>query len=80
MRGEVVNIGNPSEITILELAKLVKKLTGSQSTIEFQPPRPDDPRRRCPDITKARSLLGWEPKIALEEGLKFTIEWFRKVL
>ena len=80
LKGEVVNIGNPSEITILELAELVKRLTNSKSPIQFQPPRPDDPRRRCPDISKAKSLLGWEPKTTLEEGLMLTIEWFRKVL
>jgi len=80
LKGEVVNVGSPNEITILELAKLIKKLTKSKSPIEFQPPRPDDPRRRCPDISKARRLLGWEPKTSLEEGLKLTIEWFKKVL
>jgi len=80
LKGEVVNIGSPNEITILELAELVKRLTGSKSPIEFRPPRPDDPRRRCPDISKAKVLLGWEPKISLEEGLRFTIEWFRRVL
>jgi len=76
----VVNVGNPNEITILELAELIKKLTKSKSPIEFQPSRPDDPRRRCPDISKARRLLGWEPKTPLEEGVKLTIEWFRKAL
>ena len=80
LRGEVVNVGNPNEITILELAELIKKLTKSKSPIEFQPSRPDDPRRRCPDISKARRLLGWEPKTPLEEGVKLTIEWFRKAL
>jgi UDP-glucuronate decarboxylase len=78
--GEVVNVGNPNEITILELAEIVKRLTESESPIVFQPPRPDDPRRRCPDISKARSLLSWEPKTTLEDGLKITIEWFKKVL
>jgi len=80
LKGEVVNIGSPDEITILELAELVKRLTNSKSPLEFQPPRPDDPRRRCPDISKARRLLEWKPKIPLEEGLKLTIEWFKRVL
>jgi len=79
-RGEVVNIGSPHETTILELAKTIKRLTGSNSPLKFVEPRPDDPRRRCPDITKARRLLGWEPKVPLEEGLKCTIEWFKTEL
>jgi UDP-glucuronate decarboxylase len=80
LKGEVINIGNPNEITILELAQLVKKLTDSKSEIEFHPPRLDDPRRRCPDISKAKNLLEWEPKTTLEEGLKHTIKWFKQVL
>jgi len=80
LRGEVVNVGSSNEITILELAELVKRLTDSKPPLEFQPSRPDDPRRRCPDISKAKSLLGWVPKIPLEEGLRLTIEWFKKVL
>ena len=78
--GEVVNIGNPDEITIIGLAHLVKELTASQSPIEFHPLPPDDPPRRCPDITKARNLLNWEPRVGLREGLEKTIEWFRGVL
>lgn len=77
-KGEVVNIGNPKEITILELAEIVKRITKSESEIEFHPPMPDDPRRRCPDITKARRLLKWEPKVELEDGLKRTVKWFTK--
>jgi nucleoside-diphosphate-sugar epimerase len=61
----------------LDLAKLVKKLTGSKSEIVFKPLPKDDPVRRRPDIRKAKERLGWEPKIAFEEGLKKTIEWFR---
>jgi len=80
LKGEVINIGNPDEITILELAQLIKKLTASKSEIEFHPPRQDDPRRRCPDISKAKSLLEWEPKTTLEEGLKHTIKWFKQAL
>ena len=72
-----VNLGNPSETTVLGLARLVIRLTGSQSEVEFRPLPADDPRRRCPDIARARSLLGWEPRIELEEGLVRTIEYFR---
>jgi nucleoside-diphosphate-sugar epimerase len=72
-----INLGNPNEIRILDLAKLVKKLTGSKSEIVFKPLPKDDPVRRRPDIRKAKERLGWEPKIAFEEGLKKTIEWFR---
>jgi len=78
-KGHVVNIGNPDEITILSLAKIVKELTGSDSRIEFHPLPPDDPPRRCPDVTKAKDLLGWEPRVKLKVGLKRTIEWFRGV-
>ena len=76
-RGQVVNIGNPKEMTILELAEIVKEITNSNSPLEFHPLPPDDPKRRCPDISKARKLLKWDPKIELEEGLKKTIEWFK---
>jgi len=75
-----VNLGNPGEFTILELAELVKELTGSRSGIVFRPLPEDDPVRRCPDITRARALLGWEPKTPLREGLEKTIAWFRQVL
>jgi len=80
VKGEVVNIGNPDEITILHLAEVVKELTGSDSKIEFHPLPPDDPPRRCPDITKAKKLLDWEPLVGLREGLEKTIEWFKGVL
>lgn len=79
-KGEVINIGNPQEVSILELANLIKKLVRSSSQIVFTNPRPDDPLRRCPDITKAKQLLAWEPKVTLNEGLKYTLEWFRKVV
>ena len=75
-----VNIGNPTEFTILEFASLVKKITDSNSPIEFRPLPEDDPKQRKPDITKARTLLGWEPKIELEEGLGTTLDYFRKKL
>ncbi len=72
-----VNIGNPTEFTILEFGKLVLQLTGSQSQIIYKPLPQDDPKQRRPDITKARKLLGWEPQIQLAEGLAKTIEYFR---
>lgn len=75
---EPVNIGNPEEHTILEFAEIIIRLCGSKSRIEFRSLPTDDPRRRKPDITRARRLLGWEPKVSLEEGLGRTIEWFRK--
>ncbi len=76
--GEVVNIGSDREITILELAKLIKELTKSSSEIEFHPLPKDDPMRRKPDISKAKKLLGWKPKVELEEGLRMMIEWFKE--
>ncbi len=75
--GEVINLGNPDERTISNLATLVKELTGSQSQIVHEGLPADDPVQRRPDITKAQKLLGWQPKISLEEGLKKTIEYFR---
>lgn len=76
-----VNIGNPEENTILEFAQLIKRLTNSPSPIEFREfVTPDDPRQRCPDITRARQLLGWEPKVSLEEGLRRTIRYFQDQL
>ena len=75
-----VNLGNPGEFTILELAEQVLKLTGSKSTIDFRPLPEDDPKQRRPDITLAKSAFGWEPTIKLEEGLKKTIPYFKKIL
>ncbi|MBI4650482.1 SDR family oxidoreductase [Candidatus Desantisbacteria bacterium] len=75
---EPVNIGNPAEMTILEFAKLIKKLTQSKSKIDFKPLPVDDPRIRQPDITKANKLLKWKPKVSLEDGLIKTIQWFKK--
>lgn len=75
-----VNIGNPGEFTMLELAEMVIRLTGSSSRIEHRPLPADDPKQRRPDISKAKSLLGWEPKVPLEEGLTHTIAYFRKLL
>jgi len=75
-RGEIFNIGNPEEISILELAKKIRALVGSDSRITFHPLPQDDPGRRCPDISKARKLLNWQPEVPLDGGLKRTISWF----
>jgi UDP-glucuronate decarboxylase len=75
-----VNLGNPAEFSILELAERVVALTGSKSTLEFRELPADDPRQRQPDIRRARETLGWAPKIPLEEGLKPTIDYFEKRL
>jgi UDP-glucuronate decarboxylase len=75
-----VNLGNPGEFTILELAEKVLGLTGSQSKLAFKPLPADDPKQRRPDIGLARSKLGWEPKVGLDEGLKRTIDYFRRLL
>lgn len=72
-----MNLGNPNEITILELASRIKKLTGSNSNIIFNPLPEDDPKVRMPDIRKAKKMLTWEPKVNLEEGLVKTIGWFK---
>ncbi len=75
-----VNIGNPVEFQIIDLARMVLQMTGSKSELIFKPLPQDDPRQRKPDITLAQKTLGWAPKIALEEGLSQTIEYFQKVL
>jgi dTDP-glucose 4,6-dehydratase len=72
-----VNIGNPQEMTIEQIARMIIKLTGSKSKLVYRPLPEDDPKVRQPDITRARTLLGWEPKIGLEEGLTRTLEYFR---
>jgi dTDP-glucose 4,6-dehydratase len=77
---EPVNIGNPDEFTILECARLVRKVTGSQSVITYLPLPQDDPRQRRPDITKAKQLLGWEPKISLEAGLRLSQPYFEQAV
>ncbi len=74
---EPVNIGNPTEFTILEFAKLIQKIIGSTAPIVHKPLPQDDPKQRRPDITRAKTLLGWEPKVDLETGLRKTIEYFR---
>jgi dTDP-glucose 4,6-dehydratase len=75
-----VNIGNPNEFTILECAKRVLAITGSKSQIRFNKLPQDDPKQRCPDITKARTLLGWEPKIQLDTGLRMSLDYFREAV
>jgi len=75
-----INLGNPVEFKILDLAKLVIKLTNAKSKIVFKELPLDDPRQRRPDISSAAKLLNWKPKINLEEGLKHTIEYFEKIL
>ncbi|ADB86769.1 NAD-dependent epimerase/dehydratase family protein [Saccharolobus islandicus] len=77
LKGEVFNVGSDKEVKIIDLAKMIIRLTNSNSKIKFLPPRADDPPRRAADITKAKKILGWEPKVDLEEGLKRTIEWFK---
>lgn len=80
MSGQVVNLGNPKEMSILEAAKLVQRLTTSNPEIVFNPLPEDDPKRRMPDITRAREKLGWEPKIDLEWGLNQTLLYFKAML
>jgi dTDP-glucose 4,6-dehydratase len=74
------NIGSQDEVSMLDLASLVRRLTGSHSPIAFQPLPEDDPRQRRPDTTRAREVLGWEPRVPLEEGLMRTVEYFRSAL
>jgi UDP-glucuronate decarboxylase len=75
-----INLGNPGEFTMIELAQLVLKLTGSKSPLQHDPLPADDPKQRCPDITRARAVLDWSPKVPLEEGLKKTIPYYRQEL
>ena|SRR6266566_982546 len=74
-----VNLGNPEEVTVLELAQIIVRLAGSSSLIEFRSLPVDDPKQRRPDITRAGKLLGWQPEVALEDGLSRTLEYFRRV-
>ena len=77
---EPTNIGNPGEFTILECAQVVLEVTGSSSRIRFEPLPQDDPKQRCPDISKAKRLLGWEPKIDLRTGLQMSLDYFRSAV
>ncbi len=79
-RGEVINLGNPDEKTILELGEIIKKLSSSTSEFVFEPLPEDDPKIRKPDISKAKRLLDWEPKVDIEEGLEKTIQYFKSVI
>lgn len=78
-KGQVFNLGNPDERTILEMANLVKDMTGSNLEITFEEYPEDDPKRRKPDISRAKDVLGWEPKVPIEEGIKKTVEYFKRV-
>lgn len=80
IKGEVVNLGNPSEYTISELAHKITQMIDTSSQIVFEDKPADDPDRRKPDITKAKQLLNWEPKVPLEEGLQKTIEYFKQTI
>jgi len=75
-KGEVINLGNPIEKTMKEIADIIKSMAGAKVKIVYRPLPKDDPARRKPDISKAKKLLGWEPKVGLNEGLRKTIEWF----
>ncbi|HMK46235.1 MAG TPA: UDP-glucuronic acid decarboxylase family protein [Methanocella sp.] len=75
--GEVINLGNPEEMTVLDFARKIKAMTGSSSEIAFKPLPENDPMQRRPDITKAKKMLGWEPEVSLDEGLKITAGWFK---
>ena len=79
LKREIINIGNPEEKTINEIAELIKILTHSNSEIVFKPIDQDDPKKRCPDITKAKKLLNWNPQVNLEKGLKLTIKYFKNL-
>ena len=78
-KGQVFNLGNPEEYTVLELAEKIKEMTGAKSEFIFEPLPQDDPMQRQPDISKAKEVLGWEPKVSVDEGLKKTIEYYRSL-
>jgi dTDP-glucose 4,6-dehydratase len=71
-----VNIGNPHEMSVLEIARMIIEISGSPSELVFEPLPEDDPKRRCPDITRAKEVLGWEPRTPTRDGLKRTLSWF----
>jgi UDP-glucuronate decarboxylase len=76
-KGEVVNVGNSQEVTILELAMRIKEITKCKSPVAFHPLPKDDPKRRCPDTSKLEKLAGWKPQVKFEDGLHRTIMWFQ---
>ncbi|QQG44657.1 MAG: SDR family oxidoreductase [Candidatus Roizmanbacteria bacterium] len=78
IKGEVINLGNPNEMTVLKLANLVKKMTDTKSEIVFKPLDEDDPKKRKPDISKAKKLLNWQPSVSIEEGMRKTIVYFKQ--
>jgi dTDP-glucose 4,6-dehydratase len=78
LQGETFNLGNPHEQTVDEFARTVALVLGCDLIVEYRPLPQDDPTRRCPDIEKARSMLGWEPKVSLDEGIRMTAGWFRR--
>ncbi len=80
LKGEIINLGNPDERKVIDVARLIKKITGSNSEIVFKPIGEDDPKQRCPDVARAKKILNWEPLIKLEEGLKYTITYFMSLL
>ena len=73
-----VNIGNPHEMSVLMIARMIIEISGSESELVFEPLPEDDPKRRCPDIGPAREALGWEPRVAVDEGLRATLDWFAR--
>ena len=75
-----VNVGNPREMTILQFAEAILEATGSRSQISFKPLPVDDPKIRQPDITQAKAILGWQPQVPLEDGLRQTVAYFRQIL
>jgi dTDP-glucose 4,6-dehydratase len=77
---EPVNIGNPVEYPVVQFAEILQKLNGKENAFKYLPARPDDPRRRCPNITRAQTLLKWNPKVPLEQGLKMTLDYFKTCL
>lgn len=80
VKGEIINLGNPDEKKIIDIARMIKYITHSSSDIVFEPRRTDDPRRRKPDIGKAQKLLGWKPSISLDQGLRATRDYFKNIL
>ena len=79
-KGEIYNLGNPDEYTMLELAEKIKTLTKSKSKIVYEKLPKDDPQRRRPDITKAKKVLNWEPKVGVDGGLKETIKYYKSLI